>query len=241
MKIIGIIPARWGSKRFPGKLLQKIERKSIICWVYERAKKAKMLDDCIVATDDQRIVKEIENINGKIILTNKNYRSGTDRISDVAKNFRADIIINIQGDEPLIKPQMINEVAQILIADKKVVMGTLIQKISNKDDFYNPNVVKVVIDKNNFAIYFSRAPIPFSRDNKTNYIFKHIGIYAYRKNFLIKFSQLPESHLEKIEKLEQLRALENGYKIKVKETKYTSIGIDTKEDLIKVKKIMREL
>lgn len=239
-KIIGIIPARFSSSRLPGKLLIEIKNKPIIQYVYEKVKQARCLSDCIVATDDKRILKKVKEFKGKVVLTSPKHQSGTDRIAEVSKNIDADIIVNIQGDLPFISPYIIEELVSGFVS-KEIKIATLIKKITNKEDFLNPNVVKVVIDCNNFALYFSRAPIPFFRDNKIklNYVFKHIGIYAYRKDFLIKFSQLPVSSLEKIEKLEQIRVLENGYKIKVIKTQYDFLDINTKEDLEKMKKLIK--
>jgi len=237
--IMGVIPARYKSKRFPGKVLADISGKPMIQHVYERSKKSKLLNDVIVATDDTRIKRAVEKFNGNVVMTSKKHKSGSDRIAEVAKKLNADIIVNIQGDEPLINPKMIDQVVTPLLHDSNIYMSTLIRKITDPKDIKNPNIVKVVVDKNNFALYFSRSMIPYQDVSESSGAYKHIGIYAYRKDFLLKFSKMKQSKLEKIEKLEQLRVLENGYKIKVVETNYNTISVDTPKDIKKVERTIK--
>ncbi len=229
MKVIGVIPARLDSTRFPAKVLADLWGKPIIQHVYERARKAKRLDEVLIATDDEKIFDTAKKFGAEVVITSKKHLTGTDRVSEAVKKNNAEIVINIQADVPLISPLMIDRVAEVLLDDSTLVMATLMKKIEKKEEFYNPNVVKVVIDKQGFALYFSRSPIPYLKDNFVSY--KHIGVYGYRKDFLLTFVQLPRSPLEKIENLEQLRVLENGYKIKMIETDYELIEVDTKEDL----------
>jgi len=246
MKILGVIPARYGSSRFPGKPLADILGKPMIQRVYEQARECLLLDDLIVATDDERIAGCIRSFNGNVMMTSETLNSGTERCNAVVKNFPGeaefDIVINIQGDEPFIDPQQISQLAGCFLLEE-VVIGTLVKKITQRDDLINPNVVKVVFDRNYKALYFSRHPIPYLRGTKpgewlsgTNY-YKHIGIYGYRTGILNSITQLPVSLLEKAESLEQLRWLENGYPIHVKETDYESIAIDTPGDLLKITNI----
>ena len=245
LNAIAVIPARYASTRFPGKPLASINGKPLIQHVWERVSMSKSLKRIIVATDDERIFKAVREFGGEGWMTSSNHATGTDRISEVAKNIEADIIVNVQGDEPLIEPKVIDMAVepfrgtQTEFGSSKLQMGTICAEIKNKDELNNPNIVKVVTDYDGFALYFCRSTIPYNRDNdsRTSY-YKHIGLYVYRKDFLIKFSQLPSTPLEKIEKLEQLRALEHGYKIKVIKTKYNSIGVDAPEDIEKVRKII---
>lgn len=240
LKAIVIIPARYGATRFPGKPLALLKGKPIIQWVYERAKKANLIQDVIVATDDDRIVKAIEDTGGKAVLTSKDHASGTDRIAEVAKDISCDIIINVQGDEPFISPEMIDQTVKLL-RDERASISTLAKRIEEPGELTDPNVVKVVMDREGFALYFSRSTIPYYRDKwkritEINWqedikIYKHIGIYGYRKDILLRLSKTPQSELERIEKLEQLRALENGFKIKIGMSSFNTIGIDTPEDL----------
>ena len=236
MEAIGIIPARYGSTRFPGKVLVKIKGKTMIQRVYEQAKKSASLKYVIVATDDIRIFKEVERFGGKAVMTPQRCKSGTDRVAEVAKRIREEIIVNIQGDEPFLPPGMIEEGILPFKKDKnkKILMGTIATKIKDYSVYNDPNVVKVVVDKDNFALYFSRSPLPYLREVKFSSIlpiYKHIGLYIFRRSFLLKFNSLPKSPLEKIEGLEQLRVLENGYRMKVVITKYDSLSIDTPADL----------
>lgn len=247
LKIIGVIPARYDSTRFPGKALADILGKPMIQHVYERVKSAALLNDLIVATDDKRIMEAVKKFNGKAVLTGK-HDSGTDRIAEAVKKLDVDIIANIQGDEPLIEPAMVEQVVSPFLSDSSIAMSTLVSEITDASDLCNQNIVKVVTDNKDFAVYFSRSPIPFPRDNMENSntckpvasFLKHIGIYAYTKEFLLKFTSLPQGQLEKTEKLEQLRAIENGYRIKVIKTKFDSIPVDIPEDINKVKDFLRK-
>jgi 3-deoxy-manno-octulosonate cytidylyltransferase (CMP-KDO synthetase) len=243
VEAIGVIPARYSSIRFEGKVLADILGKPMIQHVWEQAKQAKVLDDLLIACDDERVADVAREFGAKVILTAKGHISGTDRIIEVVNPLDVKVVVNIQGDEPLIHPMMIDMVAQALLDDKAVSMATLMTKIEDNRDIDNPDVVKVVVDKNNFALYFSRASIPFqARNSEVPFpvYYKHIGLYAYTKDFLFIYRNLPVSNLENIEKLEQLRVLEEGYRIKVIETKYDTIGVDTPEDLEKVKEYLQK-
>lgn len=238
MKIMGVIPARFHSTRFAGKVLADLGGKPVVQHVWENAKKSKMLDDLVIAADDERIIKEAEDFNAKAIYTSPDQPSGTDRLVEVVNPIDVEVIINIQGDEPMVRPEMIDELARTILEEKDVQMATLARRIEDTNEIKNPNVVKVLIDKNGFALYFSRSVIPYPRHETMPIYYKHLGLYAYTKDFLFEFTNLPKSHLEMTEGLEQLRALENGYRIKVVETKFDTIGIDTPEDLEKAKQAM---
>ncbi|MDA3813614.1 MAG: 3-deoxy-manno-octulosonate cytidylyltransferase [Candidatus Cloacimonetes bacterium] len=239
MKVIAIIPARYDSTRFPGKPLAKLGNKYIIQHVYEQAQKSGLFAEVIVGTDDQRIFEAVEGFAGKVILTSKKHKSGTDRVAEVCGKMLicedADVIINVQGDEPFITEKPLRKLIEAF-DDPKVMVASLMHEASA--DIENPNVVKVVCDENNNALNFSRSPIPYSRTSKTGY-FKHIGVYAFRRKTLFEFVELPESRLEKIEKLEQLRLLENGYKIRMVITEYKGIGIDTPQDLERAENLLK--
>ncbi len=246
--VIGVIPARYASQRLPAKALIDLFGKTMIQRVYEQVKKAALVDKVIVATDDERIERVVKNFGGEVLMTPEDIKSGSDRVAAVAEKIDGDIFVNIQGDEPLIAPEMIEQGIQLLIDDKSVQVGTLVKQIDSPLDIINPNIVKVVFDRNNFALYFSRSPIPFIRDEQEasiwlNYhtFYKHVGLYIYKRDFLSKYSNLPISELEKAEKLEQLRILEAGYKIKIGITNYDSIPIDTKEDVVRVKAILNRI
>jgi 3-deoxy-manno-octulosonate cytidylyltransferase (CMP-KDO synthetase) len=248
---VGIIPARYGASRFEGKVIANIGDKTMIQHVWDRAKKAHSLDDLIIAADDDRIIKAVELFGGKVVFTSKSHPSGTDRLREIANPLDVDIVVNIQADEPLLHHSMIDNLVDTMRQDKSIVMSSLMRRIDNLSDLENPNVVKVVVDKNNLALYFSRSPIPFARDRGQPYhgdededprpagsalrFYKHIGLYAYTKDFLFTFANLPQSSLEQCERLEQLRALENGYKIMMVETRYDTIGVDTPQDLERAK------
>ncbi|SJZ47310.1 3-deoxy-manno-octulosonate cytidylyltransferase [Selenihalanaerobacter shriftii] len=241
-EVVGIIPARYASTRLPGKPLVDICGKPMIQHVYKRTSQTEVLDRVIVATDDQRIQKAVNQFGGEVVMTSKDHQTGTDRLAEVATEIEADIIVNIQGDEPLIASEMIEEAVKPLLKDEAIVMGTLKKEIKGLTELNNPNLVKVVTDKEGYALYFSRAPIPHLRDNQeAGRFYKHIGLYVYQRDFLLKFAQMESTSLEEMESLEQLRALENGYRIKVVETKHTSIGVDTEEDLVKVRELMEEI
>jgi 3-deoxy-manno-octulosonate cytidylyltransferase (CMP-KDO synthetase) len=250
MKILGVIPARYGATRFPGKPLADICGKPMVLHVYDRAKQAKSLTDLYVATEDERIMKVVEQAGGKAIMTSASHQSGSDRLGEVASKIEADIIVNIQGDEPLLEPKMIDEMVQPLIDDKTILMGTLKKRIVNPEDLQNPNIVKVVCDKQGFALFFSRSLIPYPKTGWKDAsiqglagselaFYKHLGLYAYQKEFLLQFTKLPVSPIEKIEGLEQLRVLDNGYRIKVVETQFDTIAVDTPEDLERVKQVIQ--
>ncbi len=243
MDVIGIIPARYSSTRFEGKVLADILGKPMIQRVYERAKQAIVLDDLIIACDDERVARVAKSFGAKVVLTAKGHVSGSDRICEVINPLDVKVVINIQGDEPLIHPEMINTVAQALLDDNSLNIATLMKKIENPQEINDPHVVKVTVDKNNFALYFSRAPIPYHAANsgiEFPIYFKHIGLYAYTKDFLFTYKNLPISYLERTECLEQLRVLEESFRIKVIETKYDTIGVDTPQDLEKVKEYLRK-
>lgn len=233
MKIVGIIPARYASTRFPGKALADINGKPMIQHVYESAARSKLLKRVVVATDDKRIYDAVTRFWGEAIMTSAKHKSGTDRIGEVAKNIDCDIVVNIQGDEPFIDYRNIDKAIEPLIKDKKINVLTLCCKITDIREINDPNVVKVVFDKDKFALKFSRKIIPSSSKTKANY-YKHIGLYVYRKNYLLKFIKLKQTKSELAEKLEQLRILENGEKIKVVLTKIDSHSVDTRDDLVKL-------
>ncbi len=238
MDVIGLIPARYHSSRFEGKVIAKINGKPMIWHVWEKAKQALLLDDLIVACDDERVYEVVKKFTDKVVMTAKAHTCGTDRIVEVVNPLDVRVIINIQGDEPLIHPTMIDSAARALLEDEKISMATIMRKIDDPQIINDPNVVKVVVDKNNFALYFSRSTIPHLAVNseiKPPIYYKHIGLYGYTKDFLFIYRNLPSSGLEKTECLEQLRVLEEGYRIKVIETKYDTIGVDSLEDLEKVK------
>ena len=239
MQITAIIPCRYASKRLEGKPLIPILGKPLIQWVYERAKEAALLTDVLVATDDERIYKCVEAFGGKVAMTSGNHRCGSDRIAEAAGTLglqEDDIVINIQGDQPDLDPRCLAEVVCPLLSDGDQVMATLVHKMTDSTEISNPNRVKCVFDHDHYALYFSRSPIPFSRDDAGPLdFFKHLGIYAYRKHFLDRFASLPQGRLENIEKLEQLRALEYGYRIKVVVTAFDSKAVDSSEDVEQIK------
>jgi 3-deoxy-manno-octulosonate cytidylyltransferase (CMP-KDO synthetase) len=246
MKILGVIPARYGSSRFPGKPLADIQGKPMIQRVYEQAKKCLLLDDLIVATDDVRISDCINSFGGNVMMTPVSLNSGTERCNAVLQQLSVkedfDVVINIQGDEPFIDPEQISQLAGCFLSEK-VVISTLVKRIIHADELGNPNVVKVIFDSNYRALYFSRQAIPFSRGTDPhNWLegtvyYKHVGIYGYRSGLLDSLTRLPATPLETAESLEQLRWLEHGYPIHVRETDYESIAIDTPGDLLKITNI----
>lgn len=246
-KAIAIIPARYASQRLPGKPLLEIEGKSLIQHVYDNAMKCKTLSRVIIATDDERILSKCQEFGAEAIMTPAELASGTDRLAFVVEklNLDDDIILNIQGDEPLLEAETIDNLINTF-SKSGADVGTLIKKIEDKEELFNPNAVKVVCDKNNFALYFSRSTIPYIRDQKEenwlklNSFWKHIGVYAYRKSALKRFSELEQSHLESLEKLEQLRLLEDGARYLCIETDMKMLGVDTVEDLEKVREYFKE-
>ena len=242
MKTICVIPARYASTRLPGKPLKDICGKPMICRVFERAKNSKLVDEVIVATDDERIFQAVEKNFGRAMMTRKDHKTGTDRLAEVAEKFPdAEIIVNVQGDEPLIEPSLIDELISEFVQDKNLQMATVATELTDENEMKNPNNVKVVIDKNNNALYFSRSLIPYPRNLGKSKVYKHIGIYAYRKNFLLNFAKTDSTELEQAESLEQLRALENGYKIRVIKSDCKFVGVDTEEDLKLVNEIYKNL
>lgn len=242
MDVIGVIPARYSSKRFGGKVLASILGKPMIQHVWERAKQALFLEDLIIACDDERVAKIASEFGAKAVFTAKAHTSGTDRICEVVNPLDIKIVINIQADEPLVHPTMIDSLASSLLEDSSLCMTTLMKRIDDPKEITDPNVVKVVTNRDNFALYFSRTPIPYRAESskiKESVYYKHIGLYGYTKDFLFIYKNLPISDLEETEMLEQLRALEEGYQIKVLETKYDTIGVDTFEDLKRVEEYLK--
>ncbi|MCX7886022.1 MAG: 3-deoxy-manno-octulosonate cytidylyltransferase [Verrucomicrobiae bacterium] len=241
MKTLGVIPARYGAQRFPGKPLALIAGKPLVQHVYERARKARRLDAVVVATDDERIARAVGEFGGEAVMTPAECPSGTDRVALVAAQRECDLVVNIQGDEPLMRPEMIDQLVDGIAADPHCPMATLARRIESPDLLANPNVVKVVFAHNGHALYFSRHPIPYVRDAGTRaQHYKHLGIYGYRREFLLTFVRLAPTPLEKTEKLEQLRALEHGFAIKVLFTPYDSVGVDTPEDVAVVERILEQ-
>ena len=245
MKTYGIIPSRFGSSRFPGKPLAILAGKPLVAWVVEAVKKAKSLDEVLVATDDERIVKAVESHGGRAVMTPSELPSGTDRIACAAGDFADDdILVNIQGDEPLIDPALIDELVAKLKDDPRWSMATAVTPIKSAADLAAKTVVKVVLDRDDGALYFSRSPIPCDRDRESDlssglYV-RHLGIYAYRGEFLRRYIAEPPCELEKTEKLEQLRALWMGAKIAVVKTEDEGVGVDTPEDAVRVERILLE-
>ncbi|HEX5226297.1 MAG TPA: 3-deoxy-manno-octulosonate cytidylyltransferase [Bryobacteraceae bacterium] len=232
-RILGVIPARFASSRFPGKALATIAGKPMLQHVWERASQARYLTKVVVATDDERIHKAARAFGANAVMTRADHLSGTDRVAEAASADHASVIVNIQGDEPLIDPASIDAAALALLDDPDVPMSTLMKAIEDPRDVADPNVVKVVTNLSGDAIYFSRSPIPFVREGAGVH-YKHLGLYVYRRDFLLAYSGLPVGPLERMERLEQLRAIENGYRIRVVETEYESLGVDTPEDLERV-------
>ena len=257
MDVLGVIPARYGSSRFPGKALAKIHGRPLVQLVWERAKEAKRLDQLLVATDDQRILGAVKGFGGQAVMTPSDLPTGTDRVWAAAKETSARIIVNIQGDEPLLSPGMVDHLIQVLEDEPKAQMATLGFPMKELKGYTDPNIVKVVTDPAGWALYFSRAPIPYRRRPETGdrrqetgdggqgtgdgagVWTKHIGLYAYRRELLEQFVQWPRSLLEKTEGLEQLRALEHGVRIRLVDSPQDTIGVDTPEDLTRVKKVLR--
>jgi 3-deoxy-manno-octulosonate cytidylyltransferase (CMP-KDO synthetase) len=255
-EIAAIIPARYASTRLPGKPILDIGGKPMVVRVAERARQVAAINRIIIATDDQRVFDAVSSAGEEVMLTSPDHSTGTDRLAEVATKLNADIIVNVQGDEPLIEPATIEAALAPLLADNSIVMSTTSEPIESAADLLNPNVVKVVTDPEGFALYFSRSPIPFPRaavqaqgsieaalkaepDLFSRYA-KHTGMYVYRREFLLRYAKLPPTPLEQSELLEQLRALEHGYKIKVVRVAHRSIGVDTPEDLERVRRLFLE-
>ncbi len=240
MRAAIIIPARYSSTRFPGKVLASVGSKPIIQWTYDAAKKSARAGNVVVATDEQKIYDTVMAFGGNVIMTSPGLRTGSDRCAEVAKRLDHEIIINLQADEILQGPDMIDDLIQMMEEDESVKMGSLKSEITSPDELMDRNVVKVVTDNNDYALYFSRSPIPHIRDRiygsnfPSRVYYKHLGVYAYRRDFLLEFASLPTASLEELEKLEQLRVLQCGYRIKLKETLQQSFRIDTPEDLNKL-------
>lgn len=269
MSVLVVIPARYGSTRFPGKPLAVLHGKPMIQHVYEQAAKAARADAVVIATDDARIADAVERFEGVAVMTNPAARSGTERVAEAARGRDAQVIINVQGDEPLIHAEMVDQLAEYLERHRAIPMASLMTTLRRDQDADNPNVVKVVVDRDGFALYFSRSPIPFVRSQATGYrlqatgqklqapssrheqslaacslqpaaYFKHLGIYGYQRHFLLEFPHLEPTPLEQAEQLEQLRALEHGYRIKLLETAHDTVGVDTPEDLRRVETILEK-
>lgn len=229
-----IIPARYESRRFPGKALAQIRGKPMIQCVYEKTKKAKHLERVIIATDDERIMEACRTFHAEAFMSSIHHRSGTERVAEIAEKIDSPLIINVQGDEPLLRGEMIDALV-LAMQDTNIPMTTLVNKVTDLSLFNERNTVKVVIDKNGFALYFSRSAVPHQA---SDFFWQHIGVYGFQRDFLIKFCKLPRSRLEEMESLEQLRALENGFKIKVIETKYQTLSVDTPQDIIKIENFL---
>jgi 3-deoxy-manno-octulosonate cytidylyltransferase (CMP-KDO synthetase) len=240
LKTAAVIPARYDSSRFPGKALVDILGKAMIVRVYQAVEKCEQIDEVYVATDDERIKKAVEAAGGRVIMTSDQHQSGTDRIAEAADQIEADLIVNVQGDEPLIEAQSITQALKPFRQENNLQMSTLKREI-NSEAAKSPDLVKVITDYDDYALYFSRSPIPYYRDAnvKDQQYYQHIGLYVYRRDFLLKYAGMERTALEKAESLEQLRALENGYQIKVLETKAKLIGVDRKEDVELVEKELK--
>jgi 3-deoxy-manno-octulosonate cytidylyltransferase (CMP-KDO synthetase) len=241
-QVVAVIPARYDATRLPGKPLADIAGRPMIEHVYRRTAAARGVGAVVVATDDERIAAAVKAFGGVAMMTGAAHRTGTDRIAEVAATLPCEIVLNVQGDEPLIEPAAIEALIAPLAADPMLEMSTICVAIADRSDYLNPNVVKVVKDRAGRALYFSRSPIPHVRDQESGmpdpdcHCFKHIGLYGYRRTFLLKFAALPQTPLERAESLEQLRALEHGYRIHTVETRHDSIGVDTPEDLERVRR-----
>ncbi len=254
-QVVAIIPARYASSRFPGKAIVEIAGKPMIQWVYERTCQASGVGRVLVATDDERIIQVVQGFGGQAVMTSSSHLTGTDRLAEVAAGLDAELIVNVQGDEPLIEPSAIDAAIAPFTDDATLVMSTLRCPIPSLDELFDISITKVVVDAQDFALYFSKAPIPYHRDiwgpiatmvprlrlaGGTPPVvgWRHIGLYVYRRTFLLAFARLPQTPLERLEQLEQLRALESGYRIKVVPTPYVSIGVDTPEDVAKVRRLL---
>lgn len=255
VKVIAVIPARWASSRFPGKPIEKILGKPMIQWVVEQAEKARLVQEALVATDDPRILEVARGFGAEALMTSPDHPSGTDRIVEVVRDRDCDIVVNVQGDEPFMPPENIDLAVEALLKEPDAGISTLMIPIYSKAEMFDPHTTKVVVDQKGRALYFSRAPIPFRRDEwpglnveknadplpKSEILgYKHIGLYAYKKSFLMEFPRLRTSRYENVEKLEQLRILESGYPILVTPTDRDSLGVDCREDLVRAEEIARE-
>ncbi len=241
-KVLGIIPARLNSTRLPGKMLADICGKPLIFYTIQQAKKSKLLDDLVLATDSEEIKRAVKDTGIQVIMTSAKHKCGSDRVAEAAKKFKKfkpEIIINIQGDEPLLDPSVVDAVAKILLKNNGVKMASAAIPMKDKGASIKPNFVKVILDKNNDAIYFSRHPIPFERNSYSNYL-KHVGIFGFKRDFLMKYVKMKQTPLEVAESLEQLRVLENGYKIKLAVGDFREVSVDTHEDLEVARAIIKK-
>jgi 3-deoxy-manno-octulosonate cytidylyltransferase (CMP-KDO synthetase) len=253
MAVVAIIPARYGSTRLPGKPLAEIGGKPMIQHVYESAAKARVLNRVVVATDDRRIMETVRGFGGEAMMTSKHHASGTDRLAEVARKIKTDWVVNVQGDLPFIKTETITRAVRPMQRDRSISMGTVCTVIDDEDEWRNPNIVKVIKDAKGFAIYFSRAAIPYPRNDvsrrrqgrseskKKVWGYRHLGLYVYRRDFLLRFARLRPTLLEQTESLEQLRALEYGHRIYVADVEDRSVEVDTAEDLIKAENYLKQL
>ena len=238
-----VIPARYGASRLPGKPLVNLAGKPMIQRVWERVRRATKVSKVVVATDDQRIASAVQSFGGEAIMTRPNHLNGTSRVAEVAAGSRAGIFLNVQGDEPLVAPEAIDALAECILADDEVSLATLAVPIKNPADIMDSNICKVVVDFEDKALYFSRAPIPWVRDAASKVHarhLKHLGLYAFRRDALLEYETLPPGELERLEQLEQLRWLENGYRTLVAETTYDSVSVDVPEDIPRVETLIRE-
>lgn len=242
MKVLCVIPARYASTRLPGKPLSMINGKPMIQRVYERAVQARLPQEVVVATDHEAVYKAVESFGGRAMMTSPDHPSGTDRLAEVALNYPdIDVIVNVQGDEPMIPPEVIDRLAECFDHDPELDMATLKVKMQ-EEDYNNPAAVKVVTSLSGYALYFSRSLMPYPRNKPEDFnVYKHVGIYAYKRDFLLKYAAMAPTPLERAESLEQLRALENGYRIKVLESDFQGVGVDTPEDLAAVNEIFKKL
>jgi 3-deoxy-manno-octulosonate cytidylyltransferase (CMP-KDO synthetase) len=252
LKVVVVIPARLNSTRLPNKVLLDLNGKTVVQRVYEQCLKAKNIDEVYIATDSIKVKESCADFTNNIIITDESHKSGTDRIAQAINDIECNVVINVQGDEPFIEPSLIEKIANSFL-DTKTMMTSALHKIKYIEDLKNNNVVKVTIDKDNNALYFSRSIIPHYRDEWDSLLnhhstipeslkfYRHLGIYGYTKEFLLKYSSMKQSYLERLEKLEQLRVLENGYKIQMIETEYNSIGIDTQKDYEKAKALVNDI
>jgi len=243
--VVGIIPARYGSTRLPGKALKLILGKPMVQRVYERARLARGLGSVCVATDDERITRVVEGFGGRAVMTSPDHPSGTDRLAEATRAMDADIVVNIQGDQPFLDPVMIDEAVQPLLDDPALPMATLMHPVHRPEDLQDPSVVKVVVDLTGNALYFSRSLIPYPRQAAAHTVYEHVGLYVYRRDFLQKLAQLPPTPLERIESLEQLRVLEHGFRLRVIQTKcrdhaFSGFSVDTEQDLARAEAMLRE-
>jgi len=242
-KILAVVPARYASTRFPGKIIAPLAGKPLVVHTYERALRAKLVSEAVIATDDAKVIEAVAPFGVRAVMTRADHACGTDRIAEVAQNSDAPIIVNVQGDEPLIDPKTIDAAIQPLLDHPDIVMSTARRLIIELSHIQDPNVVKVVCDQHGLAMYFSRLPIPYIRDAADRAAappchWQHLGLYVYRRDFLLQYARMPQTPLEKLEKLEQMRVLENGYKIAVIDTEYEAIGVDVPKDLERVRAIM---